>query len=100
MIVVTVTAPSGDFYSMLFERTSIVIGREAPCDLILQDGNVSTRHARVDLKDGKFIVADTNSTNGIYINGRKVGTPMVVAGPNEIRFAGFVLTISPLRRKP
>jgi len=41
-------------------------------------GNVSKRHARIVLKDGKFIIVDLKSTNGTYVNGRKITSPLVV----------------------
>ena len=97
MFVVTVREPDGSFYSRIFHKTQITVGRTEDNDLALPDGNVSQRHAKVSFRDGKFIVVDTNSTNGTYVNGRIAKTPIVVNGPNSIHIAVFELTLSPLR---
>lgn len=97
MFVVTVTEPDGAHYSRVFDRDTIIIGRYETCDLVLPDGNVSGRHAKLSLKDGKFILSDMKSTNGVYVNGRQVSAPMVIAGANTIHIAVFLLSVSQLR---
>lgn len=97
MFVVTVTEPGGAHYSRVFTSDSIIIGRYEDCDLVLPDGNVSGHHGKLSLKDGKFILADFGSTNGIYVNGRQVTAPMVIAGPNNIHIAVFALSVSVVR---
>lgn len=97
MFVVTVTEPSGAHYSRVFDSDQIFIGRNQDCDLVLPDGNVSGRHAQLNLADGKFILADLKSTNGIYVNGRQVRTPILISGPNKIHIAVFLLSVSIVR---
>lgn len=97
MFVVSVADPSGTYYSKFFQVPEISVGRAAGNDLILEDDNVSSRHARILQKDGKFIIVDTDSTNGVYVNDRKLTTPVVIAGPDRIHIAVFVLTVSTLR---
>jgi adenylate cyclase len=48
------------------EQRSVVLGREETCDLLVQNDLASRQHIRVELRFGKFIVAD-QSTNGTYI---------------------------------
>jgi hypothetical protein len=48
------------------ERRSVVLGRGDTCDLVVQNGFASRQHLRIELRFGKFIVAD-QSTNGTYI---------------------------------
>ena len=43
--------------------------------MILPKGNISKRHSRIVLKDGKFIIVDLKSTNGTYVNGKKITAP-------------------------
>lgn len=97
MFVVTVTEPGGEHYSRVFTDDTILIGRNEDSDLVLRDGNVSGRHGQLSLRDGKFIITDLNSTNGIYVNGRQVTAPIVIAGPNKIHIAVFVLSVSVVR---
>lgn len=48
------------------ERRSVALGREDACDLIVQNDLASRLHIRIELRSGKFIIAD-QSTNGTYI---------------------------------
>lgn len=51
----------------------VVIGRSRDCDVTLDDPNVSRRHAELRREGGTWVVADLGSTNGVKINGRRVG---------------------------
>ena len=62
----------------VFDRTELSVGRVQGNDLMLQKGNVSKRHARLLYRDGRFIVTDLKSTNGTYVNGRKITSALVV----------------------
>jgi pSer/pThr/pTyr-binding forkhead associated (FHA) protein len=49
------------------------VGRVADNDLSLNDASVSKVHAAVMMnQEGTLLVADTGSTNGTYINGRRI----------------------------
>ena len=59
-------------------RTTIVpaegatLGRSRDCEVVVDDPNVSRRHAEVRPSGGRWTVRDLGSTNGIKINGRRV----------------------------
>lgn len=62
---------------------SIYIGRQAEtCDLILSDDKVSRHHARVTLAtNGAVTLVDENSSNGVYIRGKRVdGAALLLPG--------------------
>ena len=48
-----------------------VIGRSRECDLVLDDPNVSRRHAELRRGDDGWVVQDLGSTNGIKLNGKR-----------------------------
>ena len=48
-----------------------VIGRSRECDLVLDDPNVSRRHAELRREDDGWAVHDLGSTNGIKLNGTR-----------------------------
>ena len=48
-----------------------VIGRSRECDLVLDDPNVSRRHAELRREDEGWAVRDLGSTNGIKLNGQR-----------------------------
>ncbi len=50
-------------------------------DLILNDSKVSSLHARVGKDDrGRFLLVDNNSSNGMFINGQRVGKATLLPG--------------------
>ena len=49
-----------------------LIGSSAECDLCLPDPTVSRRHAMVRIDDGALVIEDLGSSNGSYINGKRV----------------------------
>jgi FhaA, N-terminal domain/FHA domain len=50
----------------------VVLGRSREADIVLQDPNVSRRHAELRREDGAWQIVDLGSTNGIKVNGRRV----------------------------
>ena len=50
-----------------------VIGRAADADLIVPDASVSRRHARLRRRGQELDVADLGSSNGTFVNGRRIG---------------------------
>jgi hypothetical protein len=50
----------------------VVLGRSREADIVLQDPNVSRRHAELRNEDGRWIITDLGSTNGVKVNGRRV----------------------------
>ena len=79
-----------------FDRTEINVGRVQGNDLMLPKGNVSKRHARLLFRDGRFIVTDLKSTNGTYVNGRKIAQATIVREGDKIYIGDFVLRIEPV----
>lgn len=59
---------------MTSER-SWVIGREPGCDLLVDAPSVSSRHCRLIERDGGFLVEDLGSSNGVFVNGRRIEGP-------------------------
>ena len=51
------------------ERT---VGRDPANDFVIDDGEVSGRHARIVFEDNAFWVEDLDSRNGTHVNGRAV----------------------------
>ncbi len=51
---------------------ALLVGRLPECDLKLEDGSISRRHAKISSKNGAIFVADLDSSNGIQHNGRRV----------------------------
>jgi hypothetical protein len=58
----------------------LIVGRHHACDVVLEDGSVSRRHARLVFRDGNWVVQDLKSTNGTIVNGVRVGRCAVLPG--------------------
>lgn len=61
------------------------IGRSEESEIVLVDPSVSRAHAVVEIRGGEPVVRDVGSTNGTYVNGRRVRSHPLRDG-DEIRF--------------
>jgi len=93
MFTVVVTEKEGPERRVTFTESEVTIGRVPGNDVVLPKGNVSKRHSRIVLKDNRFIVVDLKSTNGTYVNGRKITSPLVVKEGDKIYVGDYVLTL-------
>ena len=76
--------------------SSFHIGRERGCDVELADTQVSRRHAEVSLVNGQWVVRDLQSSNGLFVDGRRVDSAPIGDGV-AIRLGseGPTVTIAP-----
>jgi S1-C subfamily serine protease len=61
--------------SEAFDKPVIAIGRHPSCDLQLnprRDLDVSAHHAELRYADGRYVIADTQSKNGTFVNGHRL----------------------------
>ncbi len=78
---VTVITPLGD---MELGSGSLLIGRLPECDVLLSDTLVSRMHARISVQGDSVVVEDLHSTNGVYVNGQRVGHSTVLCEGDRI----------------
>ncbi len=71
----------------------ITVGRAAGCQVTIDDTYASQLHARVFLRDGQVYVEDLGSTNGTYLNRRKVTGPMQVQRGDKLQIGNTVLEL-------
>src|SRR5512134_1988924 len=93
MFAILIQEKGGEQRRMVFNKPEVTIGRVQGNDIVLPKGNVSKRHARIVLKDGKFIIVDLKSTNGTYVNGRKITSPLVVKESDKIYIGDFIVGV-------
>src|SRR6202167_3488395 len=93
MFTIVISEKGGAERRESFERTEINVGRVQGNDLTLPKGNVSKRHARLLFREGRFIVTDLKSTNGTYVNGRKIAQATIVREGDKIYVGDFILRI-------
>jgi pSer/pThr/pTyr-binding forkhead associated (FHA) protein len=71
----------------------ITVGRAAGCQVTIDDTYASQLHARVFLREGQVYVEDLGSTNGTYLNRRKVTGPMQVQRGDKLQIGNTVLEL-------
>lgn len=70
----------------------MVVGREASCDLQIDEQLVSRRHAEIELLGGVLKIRDLASANGTFVNGQKVTETTLKAG-DEVKFDQVVFKV-------
>lgn len=56
------------------EKTSVSVGRSPNCDLVISHDSISRLHCQIEQINGEFFVTDTGSSNGTFINGKRLET--------------------------
>lgn len=71
-------------------HTGLTIGRRRESDVVLDDPTVSRAHAELSVREGGFVIADSGSLNGTYVNRRPVDVGELADGDEvwigKIRF--------------
>ena len=75
------SAPQSEFEITKHEH---LIGRVAPADILIPASGVSGRHARLFLRGTDLLIEDLGSTNGTYVNGKRVAGPVILNQGDEI----------------
>jgi len=74
-------------------KPTISIGNAEDSDFVIRHATVSQRHATLVQKDGHFELRDLSSTNGTFVNGRRINGGAPVKIGDELWFGGarFIL---------
>lgn len=87
-----VDAEAGELHLPERADVALLLGRAADCDFRLSDETVSRHHAELRYDDGMWVISDLNSTNGVYVNGRRVWHAEIRPG-DQIALAKVDLTV-------
>ena len=80
------TAVNKGEYSL--RSTRVAIGSDPSNELVIDEPTVSRRHAEVIQRSGVFQIRDLDSTNGTFVNGKRVDAPVPIEAGDEIPFGG------------
>ena len=75
----------------------VAIGRQDG-DLVVEDPEVSRRHAVLRRSGGSVVVEDLDSTNGTFVNGERIRSPITVGPGDQVRVGRTMLEIEPDQR--
>lgn len=91
LVVVEPPEERGRIYDL--DDTEVTIGRAAACRITVDDTYVSQLHARVQMVDGQIMVEDLGSTNGTYLNRRRLTGVMVMQRGDKLQVGNTVLEL-------
>lgn len=73
----------------------LTVGRASGCQIALEDDKaVSQLHARVFRRDGRLFVEDLGSTNGTYLNAKKVNGAIALQKGDRLQMGRTVLEVT------
>jgi hypothetical protein len=80
LMVATLPPPASD------GTLEIVIGRSPECDVVIDDGTISARHASITWNGKNGTLTELGSANGTFLNGLKLGTHAPLKSGDQIAF--------------
>ena len=74
------------------EKDQSMVGRDPSCEIVVTDGSVSRRHARLERRGAAWWVVDQGSANGTYVNSLRVAEQALRPG-QELRFGALAYRV-------
>lgn len=75
-------------------KDSLVLGRSEEADVVLDDVYASEFHIRLVSTDGRITLHDLGSTNGTYVNGRRVTSPLDLNRGDAVQIGKTVMEVT------
>jgi len=94
MLILTLAEKGGESKDLTFDKTEIRVGRVRDNDIVLPKGNVSKHHCRLLLQNGQLLVEDLGSTNGTYVNGRKIAEATSISTSDKVFVGDFAIRVT------
>lgn len=70
-----------------------ILGRDPDCSVHLAEESVSKQHARLTCEAGQFSIDDLGSSNGTFVNGRRIHAPAELRPGDLIRLGAVILKL-------
>jgi hypothetical protein len=91
--VVVMKEKGGKGQAHSFSGDQLQIGRADACQIRLDDTYASQFHARLYRRDGSWFVEDLGSTNGTYLNQRRLTAPAEIRAGDKLRIGKTTLEL-------
>jgi pSer/pThr/pTyr-binding forkhead associated (FHA) protein len=69
-----------------------IVGRSETAELTVDSARVSREHARFDRQDARYVLEDLGSTNGTFVNGKKISGQIELTDGDLIAVADIEIT--------
>lgn len=79
--------------SFTLEGDQLTIGRDATNEIVINDAEISRRHARLTFQGGKYVLEDLGSTNGTFVNGQRLAGPRVLKAGEVVQFGEQIMLV-------
>ncbi len=79
--------PRDSLHHLPIDEPNFTVGRKSGSSLKLQYNTVSGQHAVLNVRDGRLFLTDLDSTNGTYVNGKRIRGEVVVEEEDLLHFA-------------
>jgi pilus assembly protein CpaF len=89
------TEKSGKSRRLTFDA-DVTVGRGTDNAICLPGVNVSKKHTRIGFCEGKIVVLDLGSTNGTWLNGKKLEAPAALSADDRLQVGDFVISLEAL----
>jgi pSer/pThr/pTyr-binding forkhead associated (FHA) protein len=63
---------------------------------VLSDGKISKLHAKIGVREGRFVILDVMSENGTYVNSQRIQGETPLAENDEVRMGDTVMVLKVL----
>ena len=94
MLKITVLEKGGSERELYFDENEITIGRLQSNMVVLSRANVSKKHALITVENGKVFIKDLGSTNGTYVNGRRIVHQRELTPEDKVYIGDFTLRVN------
>jgi ABC transport system ATP-binding/permease protein len=74
-------------------KPELTVGRALESDIHVDGLQISNRHAKFFVSNGAVFVEDTNSTNGVYVNGARISGRRQLQNTDVVQIGPFVLQV-------
>ncbi len=94
MATVLIKYPDGSQHEQEVEA-ELTLGRADSNDLVLEEGGVSRRHARIFIEGADVLVEDIGSSNGTFVDGERITGPTPLAPRTIVLIGEYEVSLKP-----
>jgi pilus assembly protein CpaF len=94
MILLTVSERGGQPTRYEFPKSRVTVGRYKGNDIVLPRTNISKEHVFIEAQEnGTYLVTDNGSTNGTFVNGRRIEGGHICTEADKIYVGDFIIEL-------
>ena len=90
-----IRSPKSDLREYPLKHGINTLGRNDEVDIYIEDDSASRYHAQItyNAEDNYLEIKDLKSTNGTFVNGKQVDTPLTLLHKDQVRIGRHLLTV-------